>query len=145
MFDFNNTPHAEAIDNRIAELLEELDALTGSTDEYTTTAANLAKLMELKNQALKTGNESFKIENEKSKIDNDHFANREKIDIDKENLRLDEEKFIAEQEKERSWKPSPDAVVGAAASIVGILFVLHYEKANVIASKALGFIGKLKN
>lgn len=131
MFNFNNTAHSEGLDARIAELLEELDALTGSTDEYTTTAANLAKLMELKNQSIKTGNESAKIEYDR--------------DAECDKIRIEDAKFAAEQEKERSWKPSPDAVVGAAASIVGILFVLHYEKANVIASKALGFIGKLKN
>lgn len=43
-----------------------------------------------------------------------------------------------------SWVPSPDAVVGAAGSILGILLILNYEKANVIASKALSFVGKLK-
>jgi len=44
-----------------------------------------------------------------------------------------------------SWKPSPDAVVGAAGSILGIVLILQYEKIGVIASKALGFVGKMKS
>lgn len=144
MFNFNDSPHSEALDQRISELLEELDALTGSAEDYTTTANNLAKLMELKNQALKTGNESTKIQNDRIKIENDAVHEDRKINIDCDKVRLDKEKFVAEQEKLRSWKPSPDAVVGAAASVVGILFVLHFEKLGVVTSKALGFVGKLK-
>lgn len=130
MFDFNNTPHSEALDKAIADLLEELNTLTGSTDEYSTTAANLAKLMELRNQALKTSNEHLKIQN-------DH-------ELESEKIQLDGEKFDVEKEQLKSWKPSPDAIVGAAASVLGILCVLHYEKVGVITSKALGFIGKMR-
>lgn len=43
-----------------------------------------------------------------------------------------------------SWKPSPDALVGAAGSVLGIILILHYEKLGVVTSKALGFIGKMK-
>lgn len=158
MFNFSDTPHSEALDKRIDDLLEELDNLTGSHEDYSTTVTNLAKLMDLRNDALKTGNDMTKIENdnvkaqtdnlnerekietEKSKID----LEREKIDLDREKFALDTDKFAAEKQNALSWKPSPDAIVGAAASVVGILFVLHYEKLGVITSKALGFIGKMK-
>lgn len=43
-----------------------------------------------------------------------------------------------------SWRPSPDALVGAAGSLLGILCILHFEKAGVITSKALSFVGKMK-
>lgn len=43
-----------------------------------------------------------------------------------------------------SWRPSPDAIVGAAGSILGIVLILHYEKIGAVTSKALSFIGKLK-
>jgi hypothetical protein len=49
------------------------------------------------------------------------------------------------QEFNPVWRPSPDAVVGAVSSIAGILLILHYEKINVVASKALSFVGKMKN
>lgn len=43
-----------------------------------------------------------------------------------------------------SWVPSPDALVGAAASVLGIILILHYEKLGVVTSKALAFVGKMK-
>lgn len=43
-----------------------------------------------------------------------------------------------------SWRPSPDALIGAASSVLGIVLILHYEKLGVITSKALSFISKLK-
>lgn len=39
---------------------------------------------------------------------------------------------------------SKASVVGAAASILGILLVLNYEKLDVVTSKALSFIVKPK-
>lgn len=48
------------------------------------------------------------------------------------------------KEMNPSWRPSPDALVGAAGSIIGILFILHFEKLGVITSKALSFVGKMK-
>lgn len=124
MFNFNNTPHADALDKAIADLLEELDGLNGSAEEYTATANNLAKLMELKNQIIKTGNETTKIE------------------LDANNAEFEKVKFAADQEKLRSWKPSPDAIVSAAASVLAILAILQHEKFNVITSKAIGFVGR---
>lgn len=158
MFNFNNTKHDTALDKNISDLLEELDALNGNTEEYTKTATNLAKLMELRDKAIKTRNESTKIENDNVKAEKEYLIQKEKIEIekdrlhlDKENLQLDhdklqldEEKFNADQETRRSWKPSPDAIVGAAASVIGILFILHYEKLGVVTSKAVGFVGKMK-
>jgi hypothetical protein len=45
----------------------------------------------------------------------------------------------------KSWRPSPDAIVAAAGSILGILLILNYEQKDVMTSKALGLVGKLKN
>lgn len=42
-----------------------------------------------------------------------------------------------------SWRPSPDALVGAAGSVLGIVLILHYEKLGIITSKALAFVGKI--
>jgi hypothetical protein len=124
MFNFINNPHTDALNTRIAALLNELENVTGSSDEYTKTTSNIAKLMELQNQFIKTANETAKLETEDRKV------------------HLDEDKFVADQEKQRSWKPSPDAIVGAAASVIGILAILHHEKFNVVTSKALGFVGR---
>jgi len=50
-----------------------------------------------------------------------------------------------QKETTHSWKPTPDAIVGAAGSVLGIVLILHFEKVGVITSKALGFVGKMKS
>ena len=39
---------------------------------------------------------------------------------------------------------SPDALLAAAVNLAGILAILHHERVNVITSKALGFVMKLR-
>lgn len=39
---------------------------------------------------------------------------------------------------------SPDTVATVGANIVGILLILNYERLNVVATKAIGFVAKLK-
>jgi hypothetical protein len=97
MFNFNKTPQNVALDTAISDLLEELESMTGSNEDYAETADQLVKLMKLK------------------------------------------------QEINPAWRPSPDAVVAAAGSLLGILAILHYEKFNVITSKALSFVIKAKS
>lgn len=43
-----------------------------------------------------------------------------------------------------SWRPSPDAIVTAGASVLGILLILNFERLGNITSKALSFVGKMK-
>ena len=49
---------------------------------------------------------------------------------------------LKEREAEKPDRVSKDALVAAAASIAGILVIVGYERVNVIASKALGFVLK---
>ena len=49
-----------------------------------------------------------------------------------------------QKESTTPWRPSADAVVGAAGSILGIILILHYEKVGVVTSKALGFVRSMK-
>lgn len=39
---------------------------------------------------------------------------------------------------------SPDAIATVAANLVGILLIIGYEHANVVTSKALNFVMKLR-
>ncbi len=43
-----------------------------------------------------------------------------------------------------SWRPSPDALVGLAGTLLTTILVLNYEKLGVITSKAFSFIGRMK-
>lgn len=46
--------------------------------------------------------------------------------------------------KRRRFCPSPDAVVGAVGSFAGILAILKAEQIFPVASKALGFVAKIR-
>lgn len=48
------------------------------------------------------------------------------------------------QEVIPTWRPSPDALVGLAGSIISIVLILKFEKFGVVTSKALSFVGKTK-
>lgn len=39
--------------------------------------------------------------------------------------------------------PSPDALIAAAANILGIILIVNYERVHVVTSKALPFIRPL--
>lgn len=43
-----------------------------------------------------------------------------------------------------SWRPSPDALVGVAGSLVSILVILNFERFHVITSKAMSFVRMVK-
>jgi hypothetical protein len=41
-------------------------------------------------------------------------------------------------------KVDANTVALIAANLIGIILILHYEKVNVVTSKALSFVGKLR-
>ena len=49
-----------------------------------------------------------------------------------------------EHEIKLPWRPSADTVVSAAASLTGIIAILTFEKWNVITSRAVNFVPKIK-
>lgn len=48
------------------------------------------------------------------------------------------------KESETPKRLSPDVVATVAGNLAGILLILQYERANVITSKALSFVLKLR-
>jgi hypothetical protein len=60
------------------------------------------------------------------------------------NLKVLMETRKIESEIDRSWRPSADTVVTVAGSLLGIVSILTFEKANIISSKALNFVMKPK-
>jgi hypothetical protein len=58
---------------------------------------------------------------------------------------LNQLKELSKVQKEQSpARVSPDTAVIATANLAGILMIIKHESVNVIASKALGFIPKLR-
>lgn len=123
MFNFDNQ-NSETLSDVIAKLLAEVAEMDDKTSkDYSTAVDNIVKLVSLKNETIKIETNAL---NESNKLD------------------LEEEQFNFEKEKIASWRPSTDAVLGAAVSVLGIVLVLHYEKLGVVTSKAFGFLGKMK-
>jgi hypothetical protein len=52
MFNFKNQPQDVALDKAISDLLEELNSMEGSNEDYAATADNLIKLMKLKKDVI---------------------------------------------------------------------------------------------
>ena len=77
--------------------------------------------------------------------------NREKEAFDKEMEAYKAEadalaKFaeIKQSKKKIGWLPSPDTIVTVAGSVASVWMILNFEKAEVMVSKAVSFIPKLK-
>lgn len=124
MFDFDNTEHDEVLDDVISDLLRTMKGLDETTDEYKNCTDQLTKLMKIRQDNTKLKHDEVKLEYDNTKLHQD-------------NVKL-------EHELKSVWYPSPDALVGAAASILGVVAILHFEKLGVITSKALSFVGKMK-
>lgn len=43
-----------------------------------------------------------------------------------------------------SWRPSADTLALVVGNLAGILLILNFERAGVVASRAVGFVLKLK-
>lgn len=54
------------------------------------------------------------------------------------------EKIKAIATKRPAMLFTPDALLTAGASLLGILLILNYERANAVTTKAIGFVSKPK-
>jgi len=48
------------------------------------------------------------------------------------------------KEKDIPKRPSPDTLVLVAGNILGIVLILQFERVNVVTSRAIGFVMKLR-
>lgn len=53
-------------------------------------------------------------------------------------------KLYAIKDPKSKTSVTPDVAVTAAVNLAGIAMILHHERASVVASKALGFVQKLR-
>lgn len=68
----------------------------------------------------------------------------EEYTVQANNLKTLMETRKIEAEIEKPWRPSADTVVSVAGSIIGIVAILTFEKANVITTKSLSFVPKIR-
>ncbi len=114
------------VETQLKELKQERDEI-----EFDRTEALKQKELELK-----------EIENESSRFHRTRELQfRENEQLDTHALRK-RELDLKQADAEKPDRVSKDALVAAGASLAGILVIVGYEKFNVIASKALGFVLK---
>lgn len=144
MSNFDNATHSEKLDQVILRLLDTVIGMEDNSEEYKGAIDNLVKLTKIKNDSLKLESDSLS-EDRKFGLDASKAASEEeKLRIETDRVEFEKEKFRFEKEKFLTWRPSPDAIVAGAASILGIVAILHYEKVGVVTSTALRFVGRLK-
>lgn len=120
----------------ILDHIKQMDGEDVKTEEYERAARSLKVLMEAR-----------KIENE---IEFPEDAGSRKLDAEARKAEAESEKILAEIRKieienEKPWyQPSADQVVAASATIFGIVAILSFEKVNVVTSKALSFVPKIR-
>lgn len=151
----------------IDEIVTQMAGEDCGTEEYAKMAARLTelyKLMQIEIELkLKTNDNSIKqqemIQDAEVK-ERDSLSKLKEINsnsqmrIDDATLRqqemdaklrlMDVEIESKKDEIEKRRRVSPDTLALIAANIVGIVVIIGHERANVIASKALGFVSKLK-
>ena len=151
----------EAIDG----LLSKLETQDPTDDAYARLVDQLTKLTKIKQTIVETKLKDFASQEEARQFNaNNALKNRELEAKDREsdsnlNLKLREfdqrlvehdENFalrkreidLKQADAEKPDQVSKDALVAAGASILGIALIINYERLNVIASKALGFVLK---
>ena len=105
---------------------ESLAQLNPSSDEYTATVKNIQVLESVLNANTKTMSDSWA----------NQVTAQAKLDESEKKPRLMYDRPW--------WIPSPDSLIGAVASLGGILCILNYEQLHPVATKAIGFVVKAR-
>ena len=110
----------EKLLDEINRIYTEMCGRNPSEDEYEKLMNRLAKLCELR------GNE-LKREVEVTKVDVELTRTKTELEKVKQGHRI-----------------NPNDLISAATNLIGIGLILNHEKLNVISTKALGFVKKLR-
>ena len=88
------------------------------------------------------------LEEEITRVIREHLSNQnpdtEEYTTMVSNLKLLVEARQIDEAVDKPNRPSADPMLSVGGSVLGILLILGFEKANVITSKGLSFIPKIK-
>jgi hypothetical protein len=133
---------ASKLSSLIDEIITQMDGEDCGTDEYAKMADQLTKLYKLvqieTELKLKTNDQDLKSQELYS-----NTSNKENELDDKRRL-LEVEIESKKDEIDRRRRVSPETWALIGANLAGIVVIIGYERVNVIASKALGFVSKLR-
>lgn len=160
MFTLEIPEQPHALNEVIEQLINHLSTTPEGTEEYAACVDQLNKLYKAKEidlnlklkelELLGKQNDLEIVHKQKEKEllinqalkENELVLRQQEIDA---NCRLkDVEASYKEKESEDFRRVKPETLALIAANIAGIVLVIGHERINVITSKALGFIGKLR-
>jgi len=123
MSDPNPSPESP-LDKAIADVLRDLEGLHDKPDAFAKATDQLVKLHRLKIDA--------------EKLDLEEVSAAAKFELERQQQLFDQTLGL---------KPKPlsrDTLVLAGANLLGIVLIVGHERANVVTSKAIGFIKTLR-
>lgn len=130
------------LDGLIDEIVEQLAGLDSAEEQYAKMVDQLTKLYKLRQIEIEL----------KLKVNDQDIKDRElsstismkENELGDKRLLMDVEIESKQDEIARRKRVSPETLALIAANLTGIVVIIGYERANVIASKALSFVTRLK-
>lgn len=118
------------INDAIKRLLDEMKLQECDSDEYAKMADQLIKLHKAQDTVYSNWMKEHELTLKRDELNTTREIKERELDIKEEELNL-----------KRSVSKETWAIIGA--NIAGILILIGYERANIVTSKALGFVKKL--
>jgi hypothetical protein len=157
----------QKINETIAKTLTEMSSKSSDSDEFSQIADQLTKLIKVKEVVANICLKNEESVNKKSEVERSNNLkvaelaqrkqelesssslktselNRRKIEFETTTALRQTELDLKTEELEDRRKVSKETLAVIGANIAGIVMILGYERANVIASKALSFVSKLR-
>jgi hypothetical protein len=131
MFEFTESPHLDALDRAINEVFTDMNSITTDDEKYDKMSSQLVKLLKLREEL--------------TNKQNDYVLKENELDIKRQDANLKYEEFeLKKEEFQTKPKISYETWATIGANLLGIGMILMHERAHVVATKALGFVSKLK-
>lgn len=148
----SNSKLEEAIEKLLTQMLDE----TCETEQYAKMADQLVKLYKAKELDSKINVTEFDTKINVNDSNRKAAQETEELLLKKDDHRMRQDELemkltlmdVENQTKTSELKDrrrvSPDTLALVGANLAGIVMIIGYERMNVIASKALGFVSKLR-
>lgn len=147
MFTQENLTESEKLDKEITRLIDKMKGEDPTDEKYAKMADQLTKLFKLKDIDAKLKISAFEAVTKQKENDEKHRLQIEELnlkqrefDVDCEQKNLDAD--LKKKQNDAFGKISLESWAAIGANLAGILLILNHERANVITTKALGFLRK---
>jgi hypothetical protein len=149
MFEQKKVIESEKLDGIIDTMLDKLKDAEAGSKEYAVLTDQLSKLYRIKETNLTLQTKAIETLSKQaetaSKIESNDLDNKIKKNESESKCKLNGlDADIKEKELNNRFGVKPDTLALIAGNLAGIAIILSFEQVNVITSKALGFVAKLR-